>query len=382
MYYTAHAFWQGEDMYGRNPATPAKLDEDNSIELWNMNPPHFHLVLLPLGAMQPEAALACWWAINFLCLGLCLRWIVREGELKLTPRARQLGLVALLGFTGTATMILTSQLSFLLLVPITLAWIGARRGRWFRCGLWLGIALSVKPFLLLLVPYLALRRRWSAVVGCVAATLVCFALGLVVFGFDSHLSWYRGLNMAVTWAWLPLNASLEGMLQRTFAENLYFVHAATLSTHDLHLLSIVLGAVLALVTLLFAWRDCSPLELDRSFALLLTASVMLCPLGWAYYFWLPLGPTLVLITAWMRKGAPVGWREIWSRRLFWVAVAGLFCPIQILRLGQPFPLATVLIGNLYFWTILGIWLGLLLDSWAARTPRSAIRASHALSPRF
>jgi hypothetical protein len=382
MYYTAHAFWQGEDMYGRNPATPAKLDEDNSIDLWNLNPPHFHLLLLPLGALPPEAALACWWAMNFLCLCLCLRWIVREAGLELTPRARQLGLVALLGFSGTSTMILTSQLSLVLLIPITLAWIAARRGRWFRCGLWLGIALSVKPFLLLLLPYLVARRRWSAVLGCAGSALLCFALGFLVFGLESHLSWYRGLNVAVTWAWLPLNASLGGMLHRTFTENLYFTHAATLSAHDLRMLTIGLSGMAALLTVIFAWRDRSPLEVDRSFALLLTASVMLCPLGWAYYFWLPLGPTLALVTAWRRQGTPMGWRAIWSRRLFWIAFAGLFIPIQFLHVGQPLPLATVLIANLYFWATLGIWLGLLLDSWAVSTARRALWASPALSPRF
>jgi alpha-1,2-mannosyltransferase len=375
MYYSAHAYWHGEDMYGWNPATPAKLDEDTSVDLWNLNPPHYHLALLPLGALPLEAALACWWAMSFLCLSLCLRWIIRELGLNLTPRLRQLGLVALLGFTGTATMILTSQLSFLLLVPITLAWIGARRGRWFRCGLWLGIALSVKPFLLLLVPYLLVRRRWSAVAGCAGAAMLCFALGFLVFGTETHLSWSRGLNVAVTWAWLPLNASLEGMLQRTFRENLYFTHIATLSPHDIRLLSMGLSGVIALLTLIASKRDSSPTEVDRSFALLLTASVMLCPLGWAYYFWLPLGPTVALMAAWKRQGAPVGWPAVWSRRLFWIGFAGLFCPIQLLGLGQPFPLATVLIANMYFWTILGIWLGLLLDAWAANTSRSALLAA-------
>jgi hypothetical protein len=382
MYYTARAFWQGEDMYGWNPATPAKLDDDNSIDLWNLNPPHFHLALLPLGALPTRAALAGWWAMNFICLSLCLRWIIRETGMWMTPRARQLGLVALLGFTGTATMILTSQLSFLLLIPITLAWIGARRGQWLRCGLWLGIALSVKPFLLLLVPYLLVRRRWSAVAACFATGALCFAIGLLVFGFDNHLSWYRGLGVAVTWSWLPLNASLQGMLQRTFTDNLFFTHVATLSTENVHLLVIGLSAVIALVTLFFAARDSSALEVDRSFALLLTASVMLCPLGWAYYFWLPLGPTLALVLAWKRSGAPVGQRAIWSRRLFWIGFAGLFCPIQLLEIGQPFPVATVLFANLYFWTILGIWLGLLLDSWAARTHGSAVGARRAFSPRF
>src|SRR5262249_47731424 len=95
------------------------------------------------------------------------------------------------------------------------------------------------------------------------------------------------------------------------------------------------------------------------------ASVLLCPLGWTYYYWLPLGPMLALMVAWRqeRSAGTAGW----GRLLFCVALPGLFWPVQLTSLFQPYPLATLLIGNLNFWTVFAIWLGLALDAWAARS---------------
>ena len=163
MYYAARAYWQGEPMYAPNPATPQWLGDDASADLRNMNPPHFHLVLLPLAWLDAGPALVFWWGANLLCLGLALHWIVREVDLECTPRIRQFGVLFLLGFCATASQIIASQLAPLVILPVTMAWIAARHGRWLRCGAWLGLVLSVKPFLLLIVPYLLVRRRWAAV---------------------------------------------------------------------------------------------------------------------------------------------------------------------------------------------------------------------------
>ena len=37
------------------------------------------------------------------------------------------------------TVAITSEWTFLLMLPATLAWAAARRGRWARAGLWLGV---------------------------------------------------------------------------------------------------------------------------------------------------------------------------------------------------------------------------------------------------
>src|SRR2546425_5040608 len=124
-YYSAVAFLQGQDMYGPSAATLAGVKE-----LRNMNPPHFHLLLLPLALLPAGLALTLWGVAGLLSVLASLRLIVREVGLALTPWQWRLGVLGLLSFIGTEGVFATGQLSFLLLLPVILAWVEARRGRW------------------------------------------------------------------------------------------------------------------------------------------------------------------------------------------------------------------------------------------------------------
>ena len=90
-------------------------------------------------------------------------WIIAN-ELEFVPTTKRLLLIALfvLTFAGSQAEFITGQLTFLLLLPMVLCWRAARRGRWNRAAAWLGLCLSVKPFLLIFLPYLLGRRHWRA----------------------------------------------------------------------------------------------------------------------------------------------------------------------------------------------------------------------------
>ena len=59
-YYSSRAFLDGTDMYGPNPATAVPVTHAETRQFWNMNPPHFHLLILPLARLPPLVALALW----------------------------------------------------------------------------------------------------------------------------------------------------------------------------------------------------------------------------------------------------------------------------------------------------------------------------------
>jgi len=249
MYYSAAAWWEGQDMYRRTPAVPTPPLAGHSLDLWNLNPPHFHLILLPLARLPLGPALAAWAVLNGLCLLSALRCILRETGWPVTP---SWGIVAALCMLGSAPMtavVITGQLSFLLLLPVTLAWRAARQERWAACGAWLGLVLSIKPFLLLVVPYLLLRRRLEALAALAGSVAGCFALGLLVFGLDSHRSWQARLAVADSWSWLAMNGSLLGMLSRTCSANLLFTPLLDLGPGPLRGLWLAIGGVLGLLTL-------------------------------------------------------------------------------------------------------------------------------------
>src|SRR5262249_25784814 len=154
------------------------------------------------------------------------------------------------------------------------------------------------------------------------------------FGLASHESWYRCLQIADSWAWLPMNASLLGAISRTFTENPYFLEAATWSPRQVQLAFVGLAAVIGLATLIRAAGDRGPGVEDRSFALLLVTAILICPLGWSYYFWLPLGPVLAVMQQWHRSNPPLSCQARWGRFIFWVGFGGLFWPIQLNTIGQ------------------------------------------------
>ena len=70
------------------------------IQFLNLNPPHFHLILLPLAPLTRSPALVAWGIVSLVCLVLSLRLIARESDLVLTPRRRRLVGAGLPGLRG------------------------------------------------------------------------------------------------------------------------------------------------------------------------------------------------------------------------------------------------------------------------------------------
>jgi hypothetical protein len=364
-------FTDGGGMYALNPSVPWDIYGD-TIYLWNLNPPHFHILLLPLVWLPQRVALVLWLAGNSVCLFAAFRIIGKELQLRPTPMQRQLLLVGFLGFIGTATALMTGHLSFLMFLVVTLSWCDARQGRWGRSGVWLGLGMSVKPFLLFLVPYLMWRRKWRAVLSVGATVVGCFVAGLLVFGVQAHLDWRARLAAAQSWAWLPMNASVLGFLSRIFTDNLIF-GSFTDAPRAVTVAWLVVIAPLVVTTYAACAHDATPRGVDRAFALLLVGALLVSPLGWTYYFWLPLGPIAALVCERWRTeaagAAPKG--RWWARPYFLAAIPPLLYPMFFLDVFQPNALASATIGSVWFWGLLLTWIALALDSLQTWLRRSA-----------
>ena len=364
---SAQAYLAGRDMYDLGPATLSPVrgmtgDILHYIQFLNLNPPHFHLILLPLAPLPGRWALVVWGLLSLGCLALSLRLIAREAAIVLTPWCRRLAVLALLSFAGLGAVAVTGQVSFILLLPMTLAWIRARRGRWVQAGVYLGLAMSVKPFLGIFLLYLALRRRFDALGTTLAAVAGAFIVGLGVFGWEAHRSWIAGLS-AVSWEWVAMNASLLGVLKRVLAPSAYYaplLDAPSLITPAWLLLSALIGVVTFAATA----HEADDRAIDRSFGLLLLAALLISPLGWTYYWWLALGPMVGVVAAWRWHASPPSGR----RALLLAAVPGLIWPLPATVWFQPNPWATVLHGSAYFWATLALWAALIADWRAAREP--------------
>ena len=190
---------------------------------------------------------------------------------------------------------------------MTLVWRDARHGRWTRAGACLGLGMSIKPFLLIFVPYLILSRRWR---GPAAAGLTIgsfFLLGLAVFGVENHRSWLQRLSTAHSWAWLPMNASLYGMLSRALTDNPMFNSLARLDDNCIRTIWLCLGIPAGLLALIVSTHRFFGKADRPRFGILLVSALLFSPLGWTYYFWLPLGPIASLAAGWWRdRLGPIG----------------------------------------------------------------------------
>jgi hypothetical protein len=366
IYYSTIEFLENRDMYGPNPSTLMKINESTTKQFWNLNLPHFHLLLLPIAFLPPKVALAIWGWSTLFCLIISLGLIAREMKVKVTPLRFLTVLSALLALAGTSTVLVTGQISIWLMLPMTLCWLEARKGRWTVAGIYLGLVISLKPFLLIFIPYLLLRRKYLAVVSAGAVIALLFTIGFLIFGLNSYASWMRAI-LSMDWTWVPMNGSIKGFLARIFAESPYY---AKIIEYPSIVLPIYIGSVflIGIPTMVFTVHDHSDHSVDRNFALLQFSALLISPVGFTYYTWLPLGPLIISVYFWFLKN----WKGnfLVSMRVNWlkigmllVASLGLIFPLPLTLLFQPLPFATFTFGSIYFWGFLSLWAFLILDSY-------------------
>src|SRR5262245_14151605 len=200
-YYSARAFLAGQDMYAPSPATQLGAGLlPGAQQLLNLNPPHFHLLVIPLAGFQPSLAVLFWMLASTMTLVLSV--LIAAAELEVVATGKRVLTIVLfvLMFSGSQAQFVTGQLTFLLLLPVILCWRAARHGQWDRAGAWLGMCLSVKLFFLIFLPYLIGQRRWRAAAFMIGTTVACFAIGLLLFGIESYASWISALRQSGEWA--------------------------------------------------------------------------------------------------------------------------------------------------------------------------------------
>lgn len=335
----------GQSLY----TLPAGAVEGRISGFRNLNLPHLHLALIPLGWLSASLALGIWVAASAWAFVDAGRRTVTATGFRL-PRLAAFALaVYLLAWAPTASMVLTFQVSLLVMWPVVCAWLAARQGRWSASGAWIGLAAVLKPFLLLVLPYLLLRRRYAAVGWALGVGAALIAAGLLVFGAGAYMEWLDQV-LHITWRGHYMNASFFGLFERTFgAVPLYSTFTSRAWTVvPLGLAAAVPVGVATLVSAAKTGDD--EAAVDASWTALLLASLLLSPVGWVYYVWIPLLPLVVTV----RRARP------WRRRrvadlLLLVAGVALLWSGSMTVWGQPSPWATLTAASAYFWALLALW---------------------------
>jgi hypothetical protein len=344
-----------DDPYSVAPAAPP-----GPVWTANLNPPHVVLLFVPLTWFPIGVAFGVWVAASVASAIWAIAIIFKELRIRLTTQSAAWTLLAVLCAAPTGALIFAAQISWILWGPVTFVWAAARRDRWMRAGLAVGLLMSVKPFLaLLLLPFDSKPRRRSADIALLVA-LGCVLAGIIVLGWAPFASWWRALT-SVTWAGHVLNASLFGFLDRLFrAQPSVWPLAPVSDRPTLALPFYIVAAAMLLTVSIWSLRarnrpprhitsEQNTLKVDRSFAVALSAGLLVSPLAWVYYLFFLAGPLVAL-----------GRRQVWWRSRLRtaacvIAVVCLSLGPGILASGQPNGWLTMSLGSAYFWAVLILW---------------------------
>ena len=263
--------------------------------------PIFALAMAPFALPTRGIASLLWYALSVMLLYLFL-----QQSLRLLPerRVRAAWLVALVALcTGKFWVkeLTFGQTNVLLAVVLTGALAAAERGRWRVAGVLIGVATFVKPYALLLFP-------WLAIVGGLESAAI--AGGVVVAGLIAPAmayGWQANLTEVAGWYRTVTDTTAPNLLN---AENISFatMWAKWLGPGGLaSTLALATDvAALGLFAVVFALRRRAPQPLYLEFGLLMLLVPMLSPQGWDYVLLIAAPAFFLLFDRWL--SVSVAWR--------------------------------------------------------------------------
>ena len=235
------------------------------------------VLAIPLGALPHPLARGIWFAALLGALVAALRLSVRT----LPERRKPVGVLLAVPIVGLGKYyvreLVLGQIDLLLVLIVISAMLALKAGREARAGWLVALAVMVKPYGLILVPWLIARGRTRSVIAVAAGMAVTFLLPAMFYGLAGsvtlHLNWWRTVSATTSGVLThPDNVSVAAMYVKWFG--------ATATAYALAVVTAV--ALLGLAAAVFIGRS-RVLEPDRLEAGLLVALIpLLSPQAWDY----------------------------------------------------------------------------------------------------
>jgi len=290
--------------------------------------PAFAFAMAPFAEVEDRTARLVWYALSFGLLCAFLRWSAQAvPERRLRAGMLMAFAIVLLGrFYGRELNLGQSNIlfGFTLMGALLAAEAGARR----LAGVLVAAGVFVKPYALILLPWLWLTAGAPGVMAFASVLLIGLALPALVYGWTGNLDqiagWYRtvtdtsapnllvkeNISFATGWAkWIGVGALAERLAVVTSAAAL-----------------VVAGFVMARRRTV---REPAYLE----FGLLMLLIPLVSPQGWDYVLLISTPAVMLLVDRWRETSGL--WRTVSAFALF----------------GIGFTIYDVLRRQLYFWTM-------------------------------
>ena len=241
--------------------------------------PAFAILSVPIALLPLGAAKALWFGFSVALLPLLIALSIKVLPRLTRPRWLIAAAVVVVMGKFYGHELVLGQVNLLFGTIVVLAVVALSRGREAAAGLLAALAIVVKPYAVIFLPWLAARRRIASLSAAVAGLLASLALPALLYGFagavDLHAEWWR----TVTDSTAPNltnadNVSVAGMFSKWLG--------VTPAARTLTIVTSV--ALLAAAAFVFARRRGVERPEGLEAALLLTLIPLLSPQGWDYVF--------------------------------------------------------------------------------------------------
>ena len=239
--------------------------------------PAFAVIAIPLGLIPLEVAKALWFTLSVSALAALLS--LNTAVLPFRRKPKWLLIAAMVVGLGKyyAEDLVLGQINTLVALVVTCAIVALRRGREALAGAAVAVAIVLKPYALILAPWMIARRRFGAIAALVAGLAVAWALPVMVYGLDGtdalHRDWWRTVTATTAGTLLHSdNVSFASMWAKWLGSG----YAATVlaSASSLALLAV------AGVAFLLRANVARPDGLEAG--LLIAMTPLISPQGWDY----------------------------------------------------------------------------------------------------
>jgi hypothetical protein len=269
-------------------AEPLYRAEDGHFQFKYL--PAFAIIAAPIAKVPLPAAKGAWFAISAL-----LMLVLLGLSLQAMPEVRRPPVVlVIVTFLAMAKFyaheLVLGQVNLLFAVLVVLALVLMRTGKEAAAGLLLALAIVVKPYAAIFVPWLFTRRHRGALVTMAAGLVVLLLLPAARYGWDGNLRllgdwWQTVTSTTVPNLINPDNVSLSAMFRKWLGPN----SAAPI-------LAAVTGAILlALTGIVIAGRGKLTVTDTLEGSLLLLLIPLLSPQGWDYVFLIGTPAVMLLV---------------------------------------------------------------------------------------
>jgi arabinofuranan 3-O-arabinosyltransferase len=252
--------------------------------------PAFAVLAAPFGFLSLPTAKLVWFASS---VGLLVVLLALNARLPVERRksVRWLVTVTLVIFAKFyAHEIVLGQVNILFAVIATGALLAIKANREAAAGALVALAIVIKPYAILFVPWLLARRKLPSIGAACAGLAAALVLPVAVYGFEGNIELHREWWRTVTETTAPNlsvydNVSLAAMFYR-------WVGPGELSARLAYAAALVLLTVAATV---FFWRRGVVFPEALEGGLLLTLMPLLSPQGWDYVFLIATPAVVVLV---------------------------------------------------------------------------------------